>query len=82
MSTPARLTAGKYFIDVPKDVEPEELLDLTVYIQIKIGTKYLFSDPVIVGDKMRIFYDVDKHNFNPIRWEDYKEMVDNDSDTE
>lgn len=75
------LTAGRYFVDVPKDIEGEDLLGFTVYIQMVNHKKYKFDEIHVVGKSMRLFFDVDKLNYTKVTYQDYLDYI-NGSDSE
>lgn len=71
MSSPISLLTSRTYVDVPKNINPLDLMDFLIYINMKNGRQYKYEHEIISGQKMRIFFDVNKRNFKYCDYDEY-----------
>jgi hypothetical protein len=78
MAQPISLAFTRTFVDVPKSIDPVEYSSFLAYIQIVNQRQYHFENEVIIGQKQRVFFGVDRRSFKHVKYEDYLQWKEQD----
>lgn len=71
-------TISRFFIDFPLDVDPVVYQDALVYNNLVNNKRYKYEHELVIGDKLRVFFDADKKDYKPITYDSYLEFVEDE----